>query len=63
MMLELCFAAHTEESAKALSGVIKTVRPEGPLALVVGMASDKEHLAFAEQLLSGSRTAHPLLSI
>ncbi|PWZ44403.1 hypothetical protein Zm00014a_018362 [Zea mays] len=45
--------AHTEESAKALSGVIKTVRPEGPLALVVGMASDKEHLAFAEQLLSG----------
>ncbi|ONM33397.1 dihydrofolate synthetase isoform X1 [Zea mays] len=45
--------AHTEESAKALSGVIEAVRPEGPLALVVGMASDKEHLAFAEQLLSG----------
>jgi dihydrofolate synthase len=53
LMLELCFAAHTEESAKALSGVIEAVRPEGPLALVVGMASDKEHLAFAEQLLSG----------
>ncbi|TVU48923.1 hypothetical protein EJB05_00208 [Eragrostis curvula] len=45
--------AHTEASAKALSGVIEAVKPEGPLALVVGMASDKEHLAFAEQLLSG----------
>ncbi|TVU03438.1 hypothetical protein EJB05_51039, partial [Eragrostis curvula] len=45
--------AHTEASAKALSDVIETVKPEGPLALVVGMASDKEHLAFAEQLLSG----------
>ncbi|TVU02679.1 hypothetical protein EJB05_51817, partial [Eragrostis curvula] len=44
--------AHTEASAKALSDVIETVKPEGPLALVVGMASDKEHLAFAEQLLS-----------
>ncbi|XP_062202559.1 dihydrofolate synthetase isoform X2 [Phragmites australis] len=44
--------AHTEASAKALSDVIKTVKPEGPLALVIGMANDKEHLAFAEQLLS-----------
>uniref|UniRef100_A0A0D3HWX9 Uncharacterized protein n=1 Tax=Oryza barthii TaxID=65489 RepID=A0A0D3HWX9_9ORYZ len=43
--------AHTEASAKALSDVIKTVQPRGPLALVVGMANDKEHLAFAEQLL------------
>ncbi|KAK3137068.1 hypothetical protein QOZ80_5BG0447280 [Eleusine coracana subsp. coracana] len=45
--------AHTEASAKALSDVIETVKPEGPLALVVGMANDKEHLAFAEQLLLG----------
>lgn len=49
----LNFSAHTEASAKALSDVIKTVQPRGPLALVVGMANDKEHLAFAEQLLSG----------
>uniref|UniRef100_A0A0D9Y1K6 Mur ligase central domain-containing protein n=1 Tax=Leersia perrieri TaxID=77586 RepID=A0A0D9Y1K6_9ORYZ len=46
---------HTEASAKALSDVIKTVKPRGPLALVVGMANDKEHFAFAEQLLSGPR--------
>ncbi|KAJ1281972.1 hypothetical protein BS78_03G014100 [Paspalum vaginatum] len=45
--------AHTEASAKALLDVIESVRPEGPLALVVGMANDKEHLAFARQLLSG----------
>ncbi|WVZ72851.1 hypothetical protein U9M48_021247 [Paspalum notatum var. saurae] len=45
--------AHTAASAKALLDVIETVRPEGPLAFVVGMANDKEHLAFARQLLSG----------
>ncbi|KAI4988557.1 hypothetical protein ZWY2020_030187 [Hordeum vulgare] len=39
--------AHTEASAKALSDVIKTVEPEGPVALIVGMASDKEHLALS----------------
>ncbi|WVZ84620.1 LOW QUALITY PROTEIN: hypothetical protein U9M48_031634 [Paspalum notatum var. saurae] len=39
---------------KGLIGdVIETVRPEGPLAFVVGMANDKEHLAFARQLLLG----------
>ncbi|RCV13886.1 hypothetical protein SETIT_2G382200v2 [Setaria italica] len=54
--------AHTEASAKALSNVIETVRPEGPLALVVGMANDKEHLAFAEQLLAGSRPNVVLLT-
>ncbi|TVU26982.1 hypothetical protein EJB05_29560 [Eragrostis curvula] len=54
--------AHTEASAKALSDVIETVKPEGPLALVVGMANDKEHLAFAEQLLSGPRPDIVLLT-
>ncbi|CAL5083954.1 unnamed protein product [Urochloa decumbens] len=54
--------AHTEASAKALSNVIETVRLEGPLALVVGMANDKEHLAFAEQLLVGSRPDVVLLT-
>uniref|UniRef100_A0A0E0FE42 Mur ligase central domain-containing protein n=1 Tax=Oryza meridionalis TaxID=40149 RepID=A0A0E0FE42_9ORYZ len=54
--------AHTEASAKALSDVIKTVQPRGPLALVVGMANDKEHLAFAEQLVSGPRPDVVLLT-
>ncbi|TVU26961.1 hypothetical protein EJB05_29538 [Eragrostis curvula] len=54
--------AHTEASAKALSDVIETVKPEGPLALVVGMANDKEHLAFAEQLLSVPRPDIVLLT-
>ncbi|XP_044386580.1 dihydrofolate synthetase [Triticum aestivum] len=54
--------AHTEASAKALSDVIKTVEPEGPVALIVGMASDKEHLAFAAQLLSGRRPDVVLLT-
>ncbi|KAF8679358.1 hypothetical protein HU200_046144 [Digitaria exilis] len=54
--------AHTEAAAKALSEVIKTVRPEGPLALIVGMANDKEHLAFAEQLLSDPRPDVVLLT-
>nr|CAD1843305.1 unnamed protein product [Ananas comosus var. bracteatus] len=47
--------AHTEASAKGLSDVIRMAHPDGPLALVVAMASDKDHLAFARQLLSGRR--------
>lgn len=54
--------AHTEASAKALSDVIRTVEPEGPLALIIGMANDKEHLAFAAQLLSGRRPDIVLLT-
>jgi hypothetical protein len=49
--------------------VIEAVKPEGPLALIVGMANDKEHFAFAEQLLSGivflptpSRTSDEMLT-
>ncbi|CAM0948711.1 unnamed protein product [Alopecurus aequalis] len=54
--------AHTEGSAKALSNVIRTVEPDGPLALIIGMADDKEHLAFAAQLLSGRRPDVVLLT-
>ncbi|KAL5206526.1 hypothetical protein ABZP36_034735 [Zizania latifolia] len=42
------------DGAKASSDVIETVKPGGPLAVVVGMANVKEHLAFAEQLLSAA---------
>jgi dihydrofolate synthase len=47
-------AAHTDASAKALSDVIRMMHPNGPLALVVAMASDKDHVAFARELLSGA---------
>ncbi|KAI0524213.1 hypothetical protein KFK09_003577 [Dendrobium nobile] len=45
--------AHTEASAKGLIEIIKMESPDGPLALVVSMASDKDHMAFAMQLLTG----------
>ncbi|KAL0925195.1 hypothetical protein M5K25_003510 [Dendrobium thyrsiflorum] len=45
--------AHTEASAKGLIEIIKMENPDGPLALVVSMASDKDHMAFAMQLLTG----------
>ncbi|KAJ8630782.1 hypothetical protein MRB53_024105 [Persea americana] len=45
--------AHTEASAKALMDTIMMTYHDTPLALVVAMASDKDHLAFARQLLSG----------
>ena len=41
----------------------ETVRPEGLPALVVSTANDKDRLAIAEELLSGSGTSHVLLSI
>ncbi|RRT40138.1 hypothetical protein B296_00058702, partial [Ensete ventricosum] len=34
--------------------VIRMVQPDGVLAFLVAMASDKAHLAFAKQLLSGT---------
>lgn len=46
--------AHTEASAKGLAEVIRMVQPDGVLAFLVAMASDKDHLAFARQLLSGT---------
>ncbi|XP_043696917.1 dihydrofolate synthetase isoform X1 [Telopea speciosissima] len=44
--------AHTKESAKTLADTIHMTHPHAPLALVVAMASDKDHLAFARELLS-----------
>ncbi|XP_073110632.1 dihydrofolate synthetase isoform X2 [Elaeis guineensis] len=54
--------AHTEASAKGLADVIRMMHPEGAVALVVAMASDKDHLAFAKQLLSGPRPEVVLLT-
>ncbi|KAJ7959287.1 Folylpolyglutamate synthase [Quillaja saponaria] len=45
--------AHTKESAKALMNTIKMAFPEARLALVVAMASDKDHVGFAREFLSG----------
>ncbi|CAL9120943.1 unnamed protein product [Musa acuminata var. zebrina] len=54
--------AHTEASAKGLAEVIRTVQPDGVLGFLVAMASDKDHLAFARQLLSGRRPELILLT-
>ncbi|XVF53447.1 hypothetical protein PTKIN_Ptkin05aG0100100 [Pterospermum kingtungense] len=45
--------AHTKESAKALLDTIQMTFPDSRLAVVVAMASDKDHLAFAKEFLSG----------
>lgn len=47
-------SAHTKESAKALAGTIQMTFPKARLILVVAMASDKDHIAFARELLSGT---------
>ncbi|KAI3425439.1 Mur_ligase_M domain-containing protein [Psidium guajava] len=47
--------AHTKESASALVDTIKMTFPDAPLALVVAMARDKAHAAFAKEFLSGPR--------
>ncbi|KAK9914417.1 hypothetical protein M0R45_038198 [Rubus argutus] len=45
--------AHTKESAKALMDTINMAFPQARLTLVVAMASDKDHLGFAREFLSG----------
>lgn len=45
--------AHTKESAKALSDTVTLAFPEARLTVVVAMASDKDHLAFAKEILLG----------
>ncbi|KDP22174.1 hypothetical protein JCGZ_26005 [Jatropha curcas] len=45
--------AHTRESAKALVDTIQMTFPKATLALVVAMASDKDHLAFAREFFLG----------
>ncbi|XP_074328985.1 dihydrofolate synthetase isoform X2 [Apium graveolens] len=43
--------AHTKESAKALADTIQMTFPKACLVLVVAMASDKDHVSFAKELL------------
>lgn len=50
----MIFPAHTEASAKGLSDVIRMTCPDGLFAFVVAMASDKDHLAFARKILTGT---------
>ncbi|KAK9145596.1 hypothetical protein Sjap_005499 [Stephania japonica] len=45
--------AHTGESANCLIDTINMTHPNSPFALVVAMANDKDHSAFARQLLLG----------
>ncbi|MCO5559800.1 hypothetical protein L7F22_013404 [Adiantum nelumboides] len=46
--------AHTASSAKALASTLKIAFPSETLALVVAMASDKDHFGFFLELLSGA---------
>ncbi|RZB69286.1 Dihydrofolate synthetase isoform B [Glycine soja] len=45
--------AHTKESAKALMNTIRMAFPKAQLVFVVAMASDKDHVGFAREILSG----------
>lgn len=44
--------AHTKESAKALADMIQITHPDAELVFVVAMASDKDHRAFAKEILA-----------
>lgn len=50
--------AHTKESAKALGDMIQITHPDASLVFVVAMATDKDHQAFAKQLLAGNANAN-----
>ncbi|KAG9448401.1 hypothetical protein H6P81_014529 [Aristolochia fimbriata] len=54
--------AHTEASAESLADTIRMAYPKGHIALVVAMASDKDHLAFAREMLAGTRPEVVLLT-
>ncbi|KAH9677356.1 Dihydrofolate synthetase [Citrus sinensis] len=54
--------AHTKESAKALVDTIQMTFPQARLALVVAMAIDKDHLAFAKEFLSGRKLDSVILT-
>ncbi|KAL4593917.1 hypothetical protein ACB092_M007000 [Castanea dentata] len=54
--------AHTKESANALVKTIEMTFGEAPLALVVAMASDKDHVGFAREFLSGGELEVVLLT-
>lgn len=55
------FTAHTKDSAKALVDTIQMAFPEARLALVIAMASDKNHVDFAREFLQGQPS--PLLRV
>lgn len=44
--------AHTKDSARALANTVNKAFPKVRVILVVAMANDKDHLGFAEELLS-----------
>ncbi|KAM7273606.1 hypothetical protein ACFE04_028270 [Oxalis oulophora] len=54
--------AHTKESAKALIEMIQMAFPDARLALVVAMASDKDHSAFAKEFLSSKHLEAAILT-
>ncbi|KAK7377342.1 hypothetical protein VNO80_02765 [Phaseolus coccineus] len=54
--------AHTKESAKALMKTVKMTFPKAPLIFVVAMASDKDHVGFAREILSGGHVETVLLT-
>lgn len=47
--------AHTKESAEALVNTIRMAFPQARLVIVVAMASDKDHMGFAREFLSGQQ--------
>ncbi|KAK9866749.1 hypothetical protein WJX84_003192 [Apatococcus fuscideae] len=55
----VCDGAHTPASSKALADTLRQVFPDTPLAFIVGMATDKDHLGFCQAL----REAHPSVAI
>ncbi|KAK8473098.1 hypothetical protein PHAVU_001G060700 [Phaseolus vulgaris] len=54
--------AHTKESAKALMKTVKMTFPKAPLIFVVAMASDKDHVGFAREILLGGHVETVLLT-
>lgn len=54
--------AHTKESAKALMNTIRMAFPKAQLVFVVAMASDKDHVGFAREILSGVHVETVLLT-
>ncbi|CAI0388250.1 unnamed protein product [Linum tenue] len=54
--------AHTKESAKSLMETIQMAFPDAELAFVVAMARDKNHVAFAKEILSARRLAAVFLT-
>ncbi|KAL4186848.1 hypothetical protein AMTRI_Chr09g36140 [Amborella trichopoda] len=54
--------AHTEASAECLTKTIRMVYAKASVALVVAMASDKDHVSFAMKMLSGMQPVVVILT-